>query len=49
MFATLGPQCPVWDSGPRTTVVMASVVTTAVPDMNVEESTDGASGCGHCS
>jgi hypothetical protein len=28
---------------------MAIVVTTAVPDMNVEESTDAASGCGRCS
>jgi hypothetical protein len=30
-------------------VVMAIVVTTAVPDTNVEESTDAAIGCGHCS
>jgi hypothetical protein len=38
----------LWDSGPPTRVVSAIVVATAVPDVNVEEPTDAASGRGHC-
>jgi len=37
-------RCPGWDSGPPTSVVIAIVVTTAVPDTNVAESIDAASG-----